>query len=101
MHRLCAIETRPGERVEPACRGRGLLIAAVILLAFVSSQATPRVLAAGAPLILKRSIVIPDVPLGPYSDHMDVDLARKRLFATPQAAKAVAEIGRASCRERV
>jgi DNA-binding beta-propeller fold protein YncE len=90
MHRLCVIETRPGERVERACRGRGLLIAAVILLAFVSWQATPRALAAGAPLILKRSIVIPDVPLGPYSDHMDVDLAGKRLFATPQAAKAVA-----------
>ena len=90
MHRLCAIETRPGERVERAFRGRGLLIAAIIVLAFVSSQATPRALAADAPLILKRSIGIPDVPLGPYSDHMDVDLAGKRLFATPQAAKAVA-----------
>ena len=90
MHRLGTVETHSGERVERACRGRRLLIAAAILLAFVFSQATPRALAAGAPLILKRSIVIPDVPLGPYSDHMDVDLAGKRLFATPQAAKAVA-----------
>lgn len=90
MHHLCAIETRSAERIERASRTRGLLMAAVILLAFVSSQATPRVLAAGAPLILERSIVIPGVPLGPYSDHMDVDPAGKRLFATPQAAKAVA-----------
>lgn len=90
MYRLCTTEIPPGESAERACRGRGLLIPALLLLAFVSSQAAPRVLAASVPLILKRSIVIPNVPLGPYSDHMDVDLAGKRLFATPQAAKAVA-----------
>ena len=90
MRRLCIIENRPGEHAERACLGRGPLIAAVVLLAFASWIATTRALAADAPLILRRSIVMPDVPIGPYSDHMDVDLAGKRLFATPQAAKAVA-----------
>jgi DNA-binding beta-propeller fold protein YncE len=69
-----------------------LLIASTTLLAFVSSYAAPRAVAADAPLILKRCIVIPHVPVGPYSDHMGLDLTRKRFFATPQAAKAVAII---------
>lgn len=80
----------PGEHAERASEGRRLLVAAAILLGILSSRAVPRVLAADVPLVLKRSIVIPEVPIGPYSDHMDVDLARKRLFATPQAAKTVA-----------
>jgi hypothetical protein len=90
MYRRRTIETRAAKRVARVCAGRRLRIAAVVLLALASLQATTHALAAGAPLSLKRAIVIPDVPLGPYSDHMAVDLAGKRLFATPQAAKAVA-----------
>lgn len=67
-----------------------LLVVSALLLGFASSHAAPRAHGAGAPLALQRSIVIPDVPVGPYSDHMAVDPAGKRLFATPQAAKAVA-----------
>jgi DNA-binding beta-propeller fold protein YncE len=44
---------------------------------------------AQAPLIYKGAILMPEVPQGPYSDHLAVDLAGHRLFATPQAAKAV------------
>ena len=83
-------ETHRGGPAGYACRGRRLLFAAAILLAFVSSQAAPRAAGLDAPFILKQSIVIPDVPVGPYSDHMALDLAARRLFATPQAAKAVA-----------
>ncbi len=32
---------------------------------------------------------MPDVPKGPYSDHLTVDLTGHRLFATPQAQKSV------------
>lgn len=32
---------------------------------------------------------MPDVPKGPYCDHLAIDLAGHRLFATPQAAKRV------------
>jgi len=36
--------------------------------------------------------VIPDVAVGPYSDHLAIDVVGKRLYATPQAAKAVAAL---------
>ena len=77
-------------RARCARRGRRLLIPGSILLGLMSWSAAPRASAVNAPLVLKRTIVIPDVPIGPYSDHMDVDFAGKRLFATPQAARAVA-----------
>lgn len=32
---------------------------------------------------------MPGVPVGPYTDHLAVDLKRRRLFATPQAHKSV------------
>ena len=83
-------EPRRSQPAACACWSRCLLAASALLLVFTSSHAAPRAPAADAPLILRRSIVIPDVPVGSYSDHMDVDLADKRLFATPQAAKAVA-----------
>ncbi len=35
-------------------------------------------------------MMIPGVPVGPYSDSLSFDLQGQRLFATPQAAKAVA-----------
>ena len=45
---------------------------------------------ATAKLELERVLTIPGIPVGPYSDSLAIDLASKRLFATPQAAKAVA-----------
>ncbi len=41
------------------------------------------------PLTLVQSIVMPEVPPGPYADHMAVDSKGQRLFTTPQANKAV------------
>jgi DNA-binding beta-propeller fold protein YncE len=42
-----------------------------------------------APWKLVQSFLMPEVPAGPYADHMAVDLPGHRLFATPQANKAV------------
>jgi DNA-binding beta-propeller fold protein YncE len=61
-----------------------------VLLAWSLTLGASTVCAAGAPLVLERSILIPDVATGPYSDHVAIDVVGKRLFATPQAAKAVA-----------
>ncbi len=41
------------------------------------------------PLRFLMAVVMPDVPKGPYSDHLAVDLEGHRLFATPQAQKSV------------
>jgi len=41
------------------------------------------------PLTLVQTIVMPEVPAGPYADHMAIDLKGERLFTTPQANKAV------------
>jgi DNA-binding beta-propeller fold protein YncE len=41
------------------------------------------------PLGLVQTIEMPDVPAGPYADHMALDPAGQRLFTTPQAAHAV------------
>ena len=41
------------------------------------------------PLALVQSIEMPEVPAGPYADHMALDLKGGRLFTTPQANKAV------------
>jgi hypothetical protein len=41
------------------------------------------------PLALVQSIEMPEVPAGPYADHMALDLKGQRLFTTPQANKAV------------
>ena len=46
-------------------------------------------LIAQQPLSLVQSIEMPEVPAGPYADHMAVDLQGQRLFTTPQANKAV------------
>jgi DNA-binding beta-propeller fold protein YncE len=37
----------------------------------------------------EQAIVMPDVPKGPYTDHLTVDLKGHRLFATPQAQMSV------------
>jgi DNA-binding beta-propeller fold protein YncE len=42
-----------------------------------------------APVALVQTIALPNVPKGPYSDHLAVDLQGHRLFATPQAQKSV------------
>lgn len=42
-----------------------------------------------APLKFLQAVVLPDVPKGPYSDHLAVDVPSHRLFATPQAQKSV------------
>ncbi|MFL6307324.1 MAG: YncE family protein [Candidatus Sulfotelmatobacter sp.] len=47
------------------------------------------VLAQQPPLALVQTITMPEVPAGPYSDHMAVDVQGRRLFTTPQANKAV------------
>jgi DNA-binding beta-propeller fold protein YncE len=41
------------------------------------------------PLTLVQTLEMLDVPKGPYSDHLAVDLHGHRLFATPQAQKSV------------
>ena len=41
------------------------------------------------PLVLVQSIEMPEVPAGPYTDHMALDIKGQRLFTTPQANKAV------------
>jgi DNA-binding beta-propeller fold protein YncE len=52
----------------------------------VTAQADPH----GAPFTFERSIVIEGVPWGPYSDYLATDVPGARVFATPQAAHAVA-----------
>ena len=41
------------------------------------------------PLALVQTIEMPEVPAGPYADHMALDLKGQRLFTTPQANKAI------------
>jgi DNA-binding beta-propeller fold protein YncE len=41
------------------------------------------------PLTLVQTITMPEVPAGPYIDHMALDVKGQRLFTTPQANKAV------------
>jgi DNA-binding beta-propeller fold protein YncE len=59
------------------------------LLAFchaAPAETTPNV----SPFAFEGSIAMPDVPWGPYSDYLATDVAGGRVFATPQAAHAVA-----------
>jgi len=44
------------------------------------------------PLTLVQTIELPDVPVGPFTDHLCVDSKGHRLFTTMQAQKAVAVI---------
>lgn len=68
----------------------GLLVTTALLLTCWLAVDAPQALAADRPLVLERSMMIPGVPVGPYSDHLALDLPDGRLFATPQAAHAVA-----------
>lgn len=67
-----------------------LVITAPLLMVWSLSFGTAHTSPTGRPLVLEEAIAIPSVPVGPYSDHLAVDLVGRRLFATPQAAKAVA-----------
>ena len=78
------------DRTEHAGLGVRLLTATAVLLACLLSLGAPRASAANGPLMLEGSMTIPGVPPGPYSDYLFIDLTGSRLFATPQAAKAVA-----------
>ncbi len=44
------------------------------------------------PLRIEQTIEIPAVPMGPFVDHMALDVVGRRLFTTPQADHAVAVI---------
>ena len=63
---------------------RILVLAGILLplIAFARPNSTQ-------PLRFLKAVVMPDVPKGPYSDHLAVDLQSHRLFATPQAQKSV------------
>ena len=78
------------ESARHAILGGRLLNATAVVLACCMSLAAPEASASDTPLVLERSMKMPAVPPGPYSDYLYIDLAGKRLFATPQAAKAVA-----------
>ena len=64
---------------------RKFLVSALILVPLLAI-ARPD---SSAPLRFLQAVVMPDVPKGPYSDHLAVDLKGHRLFATPQAWKSV------------
>jgi DNA-binding beta-propeller fold protein YncE len=59
---------------------RPVFLLAVLLFAGVRGQ--PQT---AAPVTLIQTILMPDVPAGPYTDHLEVDLKGHRLFTTPQA----------------
>lgn len=61
----------------------GILIAFLVPLLVVADSSS------NAPLKFLQAVIMPDVPKGPYSDHLAVDLEGHRLFATPQAQKSV------------
>jgi DNA-binding beta-propeller fold protein YncE len=73
------------------------LTAAVGLIAGLGAIGSP-VMAAEAPLVLEKSIPMPKVPVGPYSDNLSLDLAGHRVFAATQAAKAMTVVDLASAR---
>ena len=83
-------ENRLIGRTKPAGLGARLFSAMTIVLACCLPLGAHEAWAADAPLVLERTIPIPDVPLGPYTDHMALDIVGGRLFASPQAAKAIA-----------
>jgi DNA-binding beta-propeller fold protein YncE len=83
-------EYRLTGRAKPSGLGARLISATAILLACWLPLGAQQGWAADAPLVLEKTIPIPGVPLGPYTDHMALDLVGGRLFASPQAAKAIA-----------
>ncbi|MGH9357287.1 MAG: YncE family protein, partial [Terriglobia bacterium] len=60
-----------------------------LLVVIILTSAFPARPQSGRPLTFIQTIIMPGVPVGPYTDHLSVDLKGRRLFATPQAKKAV------------
>ena len=86
----CFTGKRLAEHAGYAGLGSRLLAMTAVLSACCLSLGAAQASAADPPLVLEKSMPMPAVPPGPYSDYLSIDLAGKRLFATPQAAKAVA-----------
>lgn len=61
----------------------------LFLLAFVLFPALPAQPQTTEPLTLIQTIEMPGVPVGPYTDHLEIDLKGHRLFTTPQAHHSV------------
>jgi DNA-binding beta-propeller fold protein YncE len=61
----------------------------IFLLAAVLFAGLPGQPQTAAPLKLIQTIEMPNVPVGPYTDHLIVDLKGHRLFTTPQAHHSV------------
>ena len=59
------------------------LLAALLFTGVRGQPQTP------APVTLIQTIPMPGVPVGPYTDHLAVDLKGHRLFTTPQAYHSV------------
>lgn len=78
--------------VGDALHGRHRLLALAAVLVGVASLGSVQAAVGAEPLVLERTIEMPEVPQGPYSDYLSIDLPGHRLFATPQAAKAVAVV---------
>ena len=70
--------------------GLRLLVATGALMACLWPVGAAQASAADRPLVPEGSMTMPAVPPGPYSDYLCIDSSSGRLFATPQAAKAVA-----------
>jgi hypothetical protein len=66
------------------------LAACSIALATLLAVGPARSGTGDSPFTLERTLTISAVPPGPYSDYLTLDPAGQRIFATPQAAKAVA-----------
>ncbi|EPE62022.1 NHL repeat family protein [Exiguobacterium sp. S17] len=92
----CARRVRSGAAARVFSRLRvstvALLITGGLVPSIVATDAASQRAANNAPLVRERTLAIPNVPTGPYTDSLALDLAGGRLFATPQAAKAVAII---------
>ena len=56
----------------------------VFIFVFIA-LATTSIVFVQAPLRLVQTIEMPEVPAGPYTDHMALDLKGNRLFTTMQA----------------
>ena len=82
--------TYRNEKTAESHRFGRALVAAMAPLAYCFSAIPSYGSAVVAPLTQESSISIPHVPVGPYADHLAVDVDGGRIFATPQAAKAVA-----------
>lgn len=60
-----------------------------LLAALLLSAAAGKPQTATPPVKLVQTIIMPNVPTGPYTDHLTVDLKGHRLFTTPQAHHSV------------